>query len=171
MKDLVIGILNDAKEQIQLQMEVEDAAGWNINASKRTSDSLRIVEDRHRISLIIGGENLKTAPLKTLEIGREGGKVPYKFLDIIKQWIIDKGLAVKQITYVREETANWKPKYTVEERSLKRAAGAISTKIKEKGTRRHLEPRNDIYSNVVEATKLRLQKEITNYIANFVKTN
>lgn len=164
MKDLVIGILNDAKEQIQLQMDVE-----NINASKRTSDSLRVEERGESVVLKIGGEN--TAPLATLEIGREGGKVPYKFSDIIAQWIIDKGISVVQIPYKREPSANWQPKYTVEERSLKMAAGAISHKIKEVGTRRHLEQRNDIYSNVVEATKLRLQKEITNYIANFVKTN
>lgn len=164
MKDLVIDILNDAKEQIKLQMEVED-----INASKRTSDSLRVEERGESVMLIIGRD--KTAPLATLEIGREGGKVPYKFSDIIAQWIIDKGISVVQIPYKRQPSENLQPKYTVEERSLKMAAGAISNKIKDVGTRRHLEPRNDIYSNVVEATKLRLQKEITNYIANFVKTN
>lgn len=164
MKDKIRNILEQAKEQIKLNLDVE-----NINASKRTSDSLQVVEYDGGVKLVIGGED--TAPLSTLEIGRPGGAVPFNFTEIIKQWIIDKGLSTNPIPYVRQPSDRWQPKYTPEERGLNAAAGAIVQKIKTIGTDRHIQPRNDIYSNIVEKTKEILKKEIFNYTANFVKTN
>lgn len=164
MKDKIRKILEQAKEQIKLNLDVE-----NINASKRTSDSLQVVEYDGGVKLVIGGED--TAPLSTLEIGRPGGPVPFNFTEIIKQWIIDKGLSTNPIPYVRQPSDRWQPKYTPEERGLNAAAGAIVQKIKTIGTDRHIQPRNDIYSNIVEKTKEILKKEIFNYTANFVKTN
>ena len=164
MKDKIRKILEQAKEQIKLNLDVE-----NINASKRTSDSLQVVEYDGGVKLVIGGED--TAPLSTLEIGRPGGAVPFNFTEIIKQWIIDKGLSTNPIPYVRQPSDRWQPKYTPEERGLNAAAGAIVQKIKTIGTDRHIQPRNDIYSNIVEKTKEILKKEIFNYTANFVKTN
>lgn len=164
MKDKIRKILEQAKEQIKLNLDVE-----NINASKRTSDSLQVVEYDGGVKLVIGGED--TAPLSTLEIGRPGGAVPFNFQEIIKQWIIDKGLSTNPIPYVRQPSDRWQPKYTPEERGLNAAAGAIAHKIKKVGTDRHLQPRNDIYSNVVKSTIDILKKEILGFVVETIKTN
>lgn len=65
----------------------------------------------------------------TVEKGRSAGGVPSNMVDIIRQWIIDKGISVRQVPYIRQPSENWQPKYTVEERSLNMAAGAISHTI------------------------------------------
>lgn len=165
MKQRIFEILTESKEQIQLNLEVE-----NINASGRTSKSIRVEEYGGGVRLIKGAEE-KTAPMSTLEIGRPGGAVPFNFQEIIKQWIIDKGLSTNPIPYVRQPSDRWQPKYTPEERGLNAAAGAIVQKIKTIGTDRHLQPRNDIYSNVVKSTIDILKKEILGFVVETIKTN
>ncbi len=136
-----------------------------ITASGRTQRSLNFTDtgDKLRIFMDKGG-----APPKTLQSGRGGGKVPKGFVGIIAQWIKDKGLNVRLVPYKTDR----KHKYTVEERSLNMMAGAIANKIKEIGTKRHLEPRNDIYTPALEKAKARFierwRKEMKEVVTNIM---
>lgn len=95
-------ILEDAKRKIQAEMVAKD-----INASGRTSQSIRVEREGTHVRLVIGGEEYRTAPLETLEVGRppgpvEGGfrvtkagvmDVSNTFKAILVQWAKDKGIA------------------------------------------------------------------------------
>lgn len=97
----------------------------------------------------------------TVEKGRGPGGVPSNIIEIIKKWIKDKGISVNQIPYKREPSENWQPKYSVEERSLNMAAGAISHTIAAKGTKLYREGgRNDIYTPFIDEFLERLEKRI-----------
>ena len=108
------------------------------------------------------------APIKTLQYGREAGKVPKGFVGIIAQWIIDKGITVKQIPYKTDRPH----KYTVEERSRLMLAGAIRHKIITEGTDRHRNNRNDIYTPALEKAKARFierwRKELKEVVTNIM---
>ena len=159
----IVSILEKAKQSIQ-----ENMASKCINASGRTSESIIVEKYDGGVRLVSRGKNI--APFETTEIGREAGKVPQGFTSIIKQWILIKPLSVKQVPYVRKMSENWKPKYSVEERSLNMAAGAIAFSIKNTGTGRHKQNRNDIYSDVVKETVPEIKKEISTVIKEQIKT-
>lgn len=125
-------------------------------ASGETARSLRI-EDTPIGAVLLGRKYFGT-----LEDGRKAGPVPRNFNDIITQWIIDKGIMVKPIPYVRRASAKWQPKYTPQERGLMSLAGAISHTIREKGTRLHRQGgRKDIFTNEIETTVSAVKKELT----------
>ena len=159
----IVSILEKAKQSIQENMEAK-----GINASGRTSESIIVEKYDGGVRLVSRGTNI--APFETTEIGRGAGKVPQGFASIIKQWILIKPLSVKQVPYVRKMSENWKPKYSVEERSLNMAAGAIAFSIKNTGTERHKQNRNDIYSDVVKETVPEIKKEISTVIKEQIKT-
>ena len=97
----------------------------------------------------------------TVEKGRGPGGVPSNIIEIIKKWIKDKGISVNQIPYKREPSENWQPKYSVEERSLNMAAGAISHTIATKGTKLYREGgRDDIYTPFIDEFVERLGNRI-----------
>ena len=146
LKETAKKILLEAKDEIASNMAVK-----NINASGRTSASLRVVEEGSHIMLKIGGD--KTAPIETLEIGRPGGKVPYNFKEIIYLWSIDKKINFSSVT------------------DRKKFAYLSAKKIEREGTERHRKPRNDVYSNVVKKTVEKLNKEIKNVVISAIKTN
>ena len=114
-------------------------------ASGKTERSLRVeVTD-------IQGTLFGRQAFGTLETGRRPGRVPYKFNEIIRQWILDKGIAITDIPYKRKESERWRPKYTPRERGLRAMAGAIAYKIREEGTSLYREGgRTDIYSPEVK---------------------
>ena len=114
-------------------------------ASGKTERSLRVeVTD-------IQGTLFGRQAFGTLETGRRPGRVPYKFNEIIRQWILDKGIAITDIPYKRKESERWRPKYTPRERGLRAMAGAIAYKIREEGTSLYREGgRADIYSPEVK---------------------
>lgn len=115
------------------------------NASGRTIASLR-VDIRAD-----GGTLFGRSPFGTTETGRKGGKVPANFQDIIKQWIIDKGIAVTSMPYIRAATKNWTPKYTPEQRGLNSMSWCIARKIAREGTALHRAGgREDIYTKEVD---------------------
>lgn len=116
-------------------------------ASGRTKDSIKVELTEN------GGILWGRFPFGTLETGRRAGRTPHNFTGIIRQWIIDKGISVPPIQYIREPSERWKPKYTPKERGLMSMAGAIAHKIKTEGTKLYREGgRNDIYSPEVEKT-------------------
>ncbi len=109
---------------------------------------------------------------KGVEIGRPAGGVPKGFNQIIKQWILDKGITVTQLPYKRKPSANWQPKYSVPERSLIMAAGAIASNIKSKGTGLHQSGgRSDIYSQEIETTVGNIKKRLASEVIAQIKSN
>jgi len=135
--------------------------GKPINTTGKTADSIDYEDTTNRFVLF---SNRTGAPIATLQTGREGGAVPKGFNGIIKQWILDKGISVKQIPYKREVSDNWQPKYTVEERSLNMAAGAMAHTIAKKGTERYREPRADIYTPVTDFAIKEFKKRHTDLL-------
>jgi hypothetical protein len=134
------------------------------NASRRTSQSLRLESSDY--GFIIYGRKA----FATVETGRAAGGIPKGFNEIIKQWIIDKGLSVTQIPYKRKESENWRPKYSVSERSLNIAAGAISFTIKKSGSSLFRKGgRKDIFSNVFNEALPDIKKDIQIEIIKQIK--
>lgn len=127
----------------------------------------QVASGRTKASLVIemggeGGVLYGRFPFGTLETGRKGGNVPKNFADIIRQWIIDKGISVSPIKYVRKPSERWQPKYTPEERGLRSLAGAIAHKIAESGTELYREGgRNDIYTPEISKTLERIEERIS----------
>ncbi len=95
----------------------------------------------------------------TLENGRKGGNVPKGFVDIIKQWILDKGIAVEPIPYKRQVGG----KYTPEERGLNSFAGAIAGMIKKNGTELHRFPnlKKDVYTDGIKRVEANISEALS----------
>lgn len=120
--------LDRLRADIQAAMEANKE-----NASGRTSSSLQVVQYEGGAKLVAAEGD--RAPLRTLEVGREGGKVPYKFYLILAQWSRDKGL--------RFDT----------ERERNTFAYFLGKRIAREGTLRHAK-NVDIYSGMTnEAAK------------------
>lgn len=141
--DTVANIMEAVKAEIQTQMRSK-----GIDASGRTSASLRVERYESGVRLVMGPVG-EAAPLATLEVGRQGGKVPRGFTDIIEQWSIDKGLRFP------------------EEGDRRRFSYLTARKIAREGTRRHEKP-VEVYSEAVsrgaEEIKKLVAAEVTQYI-------
>ncbi len=124
-------ILEQTRDEIRANMESQ-----RINASGRTSASIKVEEYDKGLRLVGGGQG--AAPVPTLEFGREGGKVPRGFYGIIRQWARDKGLVFAT------------------ERERNTFAHFVARKIAREGTRRH-EQHADVYSTPVEDAKERIK--------------
>lgn len=135
-------------------------------ASGRTRDSLTVEAGKS------GGALIGRSPFGTLETGRKAGAVPMGFVDIIAQWITDKGIAFKSVTYVRKASAKWTPKYSdSSERGRMMLAGAIAYKIRTEGTQLYREGgRTDIYSNEIPETLKNLKDRLSVMLWNSIKT-
>lgn len=117
------------------------------NASGRTVASLHV---EHKAD---GGVLWGRKPFGTLETGRRPGRVPYRFADIIRQWMIDKGVHATPLPY----KTNKPHKYTPQERADMSMAHAIARSIAKRGTRLYRTGgRNDVYSNVIPTTLKRI---------------
>lgn len=134
-----------------------------LKASGKTADSMRI--EPYTFGMRLVGRPY----FQSLELGRPAGRVPHDFNGIIRQWIIDKRLAVRQIPYKRQPSARWQPKYTVEERSLRIMAGAIAHTIATRGTLLYRQGgRMDIYSPVIAEEVEQLQKNYVGLIIDSI---
>lgn len=136
----IVRILQDAAAQIQANM-----AAQGVNASGRTSASIHVREydggfqlvggheGDHTIDTVRGGSMVvrDTAPISTLEVGRQGGKIPNGFYHILRQWSKDKGINFD----------------TERERST--FAYFLSKKIAREGTDRHT-ANIDVYTTPTE---------------------
>lgn len=85
-KNVVIDRLNRLKDEIVGNIESN-----GITASGRTQRSFEVVEYDGGVRLIAKAGD--RAPIPTLEVGREGGKIPKGFYLILAQWSRDKGLS------------------------------------------------------------------------------
>ena len=120
----VEGRLQSAVTEIQGSM-----AANGINASGRTSASVRVRMTEKGVQLVAGGGD--AAPFATVEVGRAGGKIPSGFTDILEQWTRDKGLQF--------ETDSKRRSF----------AYLLGQKIKRDGTARHRQP-VDVYSGIAK---------------------
>lgn len=85
-------MINEILKNVELlKTEIqEQISAQGITASGKTASSIHIVQDDSGIRLVSDNSG---APISTLEAGREGGKIPFNFKDIIKEWSKDKGLS------------------------------------------------------------------------------
>ena len=125
-------------------------------ASGRTQESMWIE------STPTGGRLWGRPYFQSVETGRPAGRVPFNFVAIIKQWIIAKGISVKQVAY----KTNRPHKYSEQERSLNMTAGAIAHSIETTGTQLFKSGgRHDIYSDVIAEEVAQLRKDLAVSVA------
>lgn len=145
-RDIIEGSLCMMAEEIRHNL---DTTGTN--ASGRTSASLEIRLTEN------GGSLLGRKFFQGVEEGRHAGKTPAGFRDIIRQWIIDKGVDVTPLHYKTER----RHKYSESEMSLNAAAGAIAYRIRQSGTSLYrMGGRKDIYSNVFDKYLPQLSQQL-----------
>lgn len=134
IQEIIKRHLENVKAKIASQM-----AAHNRNASGRSVASLE-VEVSGNVGILYGAKSFLV-----MERGRKGGKVPRGFVDIIRQWIIDKGIPVTPIP-AKTGRAILSP----QERGIRSLAGAIAHKIMKEGSRLHRDGEyNDIYTSAV----------------------
>lgn len=107
-----------------------------VNASGRTSASIRVEDRGDKVVLVSGGDRSKygrTAPLETLQIGSRPGMRGDWFKSVIVQWTREKGLTFEN------ESHRWA------------VSTIIARNIEAEGTARHRNP-IDVYSSVVDKT-------------------
>lgn len=120
-------------------------ADTKTNASGKTSAGLFSVVSDYSIEIYSDRRGFAN-----VEAGQNPGKRPRNFREIIKQWIIDKGISIAAMPY--------SPKYkgkkkfgSAKERGLYYAAGAMAWSNKTKGSRLYKSGgRNDVFSPAVE---------------------
>lgn len=159
MRNEILKILDECRAEIVTNMQAE-----GVKVTGRTSGSLA-VEDRGEHLVLL--QRPEGAPLETTQFGREAGKVPTGFRQIIKQWITDRKIPTQPIPYIRTPSANWQPMYTPEERGLAAAAGAIAHKIAKVGTDRFANPKQNIYTEPID----KAIEKISNFLLTEITTN
>lgn len=132
IQEILTTRLNNIKSRIIQKMTEQKRM-----ASGRSAASLRVeVQGDHGI--LWGAKSFLV-----MERGRKAGKIPYGFVTIIKQWIIDKGISVS--------TRSKSGKPMSQEYALNSFAGAVAYSIMKKGTRLHRSNGyNDIYTTAVK---------------------
>ena len=124
-------------------------------ASGRTSESLRVETDENSATLFGRGF------FDVLETGRKGGKVPYNFQTIIRQWMQDKGIKARPIEYKTDRPH----KYTPQERGERTLAFFIARNIRKNGTALFRSGgRQDIYSNAVTKAIKRIKERLAGVV-------
>lgn len=136
-------IMRAGVEDIRTQME-----RMKENASGRTaaSFSVRKVSDYH-FQIVQQGEHV--APWRTLEIGREGGKIPAGFGDILAEWSRNKGMPFAS------------------DRDRLSFGWALATRIAREGTLRHAYPIT-IFKQVFVNTQNRISREVQPHFKAFI---
>ena len=145
----------DCLERVRLRIW-QNIDTTNTKASGKTQESMWIERTP------TGGRLWGRPYFQSVETGRPAGRVPFNFVSIIKQWIIDKGISIKQVAYKTSR----QHKYSVQERSLNMAAGAIAHNIEVSGTRLFKQGgRHDIYSDVIAEEVAQLRRELAVSVA------
>ena len=149
----IIKVLEQTRDEIRANMEAQ-----HINASGRTSASLRVEEYQGGVRLVGGYDKRRdirdapgiyaneTAPIPTLEFGRECGKVPRGFYYIIKDWTRAKRLSFEN----ESERATF--------------AYFVAKKIAREGTLR-----NDAHADVYSTPTVKARDRINGILRQTVK--
>lgn len=139
VRNIVLSHLNAIKDGIVLRMEQ-----MGRNASGSTVRSM-VVNATDSGGTLDGSKNFMY-----LEYGRGPGKVPKGFYEIIKDWVVAKGISYKDMI----------PKNGTPEQGVARLSGAIAHSIITKGTRLYRDKEyNDIYSSLIEQEVELLSKD------------
>lgn len=139
VQNIVTAHLNAIKDGITARM-----AQQGRNASGRTVRSLEVR------AADTGGSLEGDSTFLYLEHGRGPGKIPHGFYDIIKDWVIAKGISYQQFA----------PRNGTPEQGLTRLSGAIATSIMKNGTKLYRDHGyNDIFSELMETELDKLSKE------------
>ena len=153
----IIRVLTDTRDQIRANMQVR-----NINASGRTSASIRVepyeggvrlvggVDARHDVPNSPNIYGNDTAPIPTLEVGRKEGGVPKGFYYIIRQWSRDKGLRFSNDT--ERNTFSY----------------FVAKKIANEGTKRNTN-NQDIYSTPTQVARERIEQLLQSSLSNTMR--
>lgn len=148
IKDIVVKHLKVVQEGIAANMQQQHRT-----TSGRSVASLRIEDE--------GAEGLAHVFLtgdkqwEVMERGRGPGKVPYRFSEIIKEWIVKKGINYRQLA----------PKNASPERGLASLSYMIAHSIMKKGTKLHRDKGyNDIYDTLLEEETEKLALEATGIV-------
>lgn len=142
-------LIRECLERVR-QRITEQMSTLGRNASGRSVRSLEVEASENRGTLWGAGHFV------VMETGRRGGRVPYGFRDIIRQWIIDKGIPFEPMPYKRGNGL-----LSPEERGLNSLAGAIAYSIMRNGTRLHRDGRtDDIYTTAINEELEELGKKI-----------
>ena len=139
VRSIISDQLAKAKEDIRLNMSSQ-----GVNASGRTSNSLRVEDRGKSIVLVIGGDESRfgrTAPLETLQIGSRPGVRGDWFKSVIHDWTIEKGMAFES------ESHRWA------------VSTIIARNIEAEGTARH-KNHIDVYSSVIDKTMTNIRSLI-----------
>lgn len=143
--DSVKAILERAKTQIQANL-----ANNNINATGRTSASIRVEEYEGGIRLVGGGSNC--APINTLEVGRPGGNVPGGMTEILYQWSIAKGISFTS------------------DHERRTFAYFLKKRIVSEGTLRH-QNNVDVYSTIINDAAQQIEGKIFSSVKEQIYSN
>lgn len=123
----------------------------NTTASGKTKESLEVVVDNAELT-IYGRQYFQG-----VEKGRPAGRIPWKFQDIIRKWMDDKGIASQ---------------FGDTESKKRSAAWNIAQFIKNNGTRLYLSGgRDDIYTNVINEELPKLEGQISMMVADTIVEN
>ena len=151
--NIIISELENLKQRIIANIQANKQT-----TSGRTAASFFVEPTENGIALKTSQGNIM---FQTLETGRKPGKIPLNFTHMIWQWIIDKGISVKPINYIRQASENWQPMYSPQERGELSLAGAIAHKIKTEGTELFQKGgRKDVYSNEIPKTITEIKTKI-----------
>lgn len=155
LRSEVLEIVREEMESLKSRIIANHEAAKQV-ASGRTKASLHVeVTDKEAV---LWGR----FPFGTLETGRKPGNAPKGFVEIIRQWAVDKGIRVSPIPYVRRPSERWQPKYTPEERGMMSFAGAVAHKIVSEGTLLYRNGGNggEIYSKEIAHTVEEIQNRV-----------
>lgn len=123
-------------------------------ASGNTIKSMRVIETED------GGQLVGRPYFQSVQTGRRAGKVPYNFVDIIKQWAKDKKMHVQSIAY----KTNKPHKYTPQERGYRQLAYFVSQKTKKQGSYLYrIGGKQDIYTEPIKQTVETVKTELGSY--------
>lgn len=153
IKSIVQEEMEILKKNIQTRMTEE-----KVNASGRTMKSLTIQVDQ------FGGILFGSSVFLNIQKGRAPGAVPKNFVEIIKDWIQEKG--VNYSDYMPKSGA-----VISQEMKLQGLAGAIAHSIMKRGTLLHRKGiTRDIYGKAIEDTLGRIATRVGDSLALEIDT-
>lgn len=120
-------------------------------ASGRTKDSIEVVAIDGELTIY--GRRF----FEGVETGRPAGKIPYRFQDIIRQWMDEKNIA---------------DQFGQKEWQKRNAAYLIAQKIKDSGTQLYRDGgRTSIYTDVINEELPKLEEEIRIKVVDSILRN
>ena len=143
IRDIVIKHLKVVQDGIEANM-----AKMKRTTSGRSVASLKIedAEDAESIRVFLTGDK----QWEVMERGRGPGKVPYNFTQIIREWILRKGISYSHLA----------PKNGNAERGLASLSYMIAHSIMKKGTKLHRDNGyNDIFDTLLNEETAKLELE------------